>query len=47
MFDHKAKCSQVLQCSDVILVNLYRFVYDYMFCTTLFNPLNAELNLIL
>jgi hypothetical protein len=40
MFDPKAKCSQVLQCSDVLLVLLYRFVYGCMFCILLFNSLS-------
>jgi hypothetical protein len=31
------KCSEVLQCSDVLLVLFYRFVYGCMFCILLFN----------
>jgi hypothetical protein len=31
------KCSQVLQCSDVLLVLSCRFVYGCMFCILLFN----------
>ena len=38
------KCSEVLQCSDVLLVLFCRFVHGCMFCILLFNPLNPELN---
>jgi len=31
------KCSEVLQCSDVLLVLFYCFVYGCMFCILLFN----------
>jgi len=30
------KCSEMLQCSDVLLVHFYRFVYGCMFCILLF-----------
>ena len=34
------KCSEVLQCSDVLLVLFYRFVYGCMFCILLFNSVS-------
>jgi hypothetical protein len=34
------KCSKVLQCSDVLLVLFYRFVYGCMFCILLFNSVS-------
>jgi hypothetical protein len=34
------KCSEVLQCSDVLLVLSYRFVYGCMFCIVLFNSVS-------
>jgi hypothetical protein len=33
------KCSEVLQCSDVLSV-LYHFVYGYTFCILLFNSVS-------
>jgi len=34
------KCCEVLQCSDVLLVLFYRFVYGCMFCIFLFNSVS-------
>ena len=34
------KCSDVLQCSDVLLFLFYRFVYGCMFCIVLFNSVS-------
>jgi magnesium-transporting ATPase (P-type) len=34
------KCSEVLQCSDVLLGFFYRFVYGCMFCVLLFNSVS-------
>jgi hypothetical protein len=34
------KCSEVLQCSDVLSILVYRFVYGCMFCILLFNSLS-------
>ena len=34
------KCSEVLKCSDVLLVLFYRFVYGCMFCILLFNSVS-------
>ena len=35
--DSWVKCSEVLQCSGVVLVLFYRCVYGCMFCILLFN----------
>ena len=40
------KCSEVLQCSDVLLVHLYRFVYGCTFCILLFNSVSYVLLLL-
>ena len=34
------KCSEVLQCGDIILFLLYCFVYGCMFCILLFNSVS-------
>ena len=34
------KCSEVLQCSDVILVLFYRCVYSCIFCVLLLNSVS-------
>ena len=34
------KCSEVLQCSDVLLALFHRFVYGCMFCILLFNSVS-------
>ena len=34
------KCSEVLQCTDVLLVIFYRFVYGRVFCIFLFNSVS-------
>jgi hypothetical protein len=34
------KCSEVLQCSDVLFVLFYRFVYGCMFCILLFDSVD-------
>jgi hypothetical protein len=34
------KCSEVLQCSDVLLVLFYRSMYSCMFCILLFNSVS-------
>jgi len=34
------KCSELLQCSDVLLVLFYHFVYGCMFCILLFNSVS-------
>jgi hypothetical protein len=34
------KCSKVLQCSDVLFVLFYRFVYGCMFCILLFDSVS-------
>jgi len=39
------KCSEVLQCSDVLLVLFYRFVYGCMFCILLCNSVSLLLYL--
>ena len=34
------KCGEVLQCSDILLVLFYRFVYGCLFCILLFNSVS-------
>ena len=34
------KCSEVLQCSDILLVPFYHCVYGCMFCILLFNSVS-------
>jgi hypothetical protein len=40
------KCSEVLQCSDGLLVLFYRFVYGCMFCILVFNSVSYVFSLL-
>jgi uncharacterized membrane protein len=40
LINKKINESEVLQCSDVLLVLFYRFVYCFMFCILLFNSVS-------
>jgi hypothetical protein len=40
------KCSEVLQCSDVLLVLFYLWVFGFMFCVLLFNSVSYVLLLL-